>query len=187
MKKLLRRLSSKLRDWHEKQGIRHVQAQQSKLEALPFFHSLYFGATGHTCPGWKSVDGLFHSDAPIAIVVTRGGKVSGVVGFEMLPRTMLVRQLQGAPFGNFNDKYPVAAYMLECAEDIAKALGVKVISVVTPDTAIAYRRDSPEIWQPSPDAEKHMRKIYGYPATTTRYLKSFNWRLRRPVFSRSLS
>jgi hypothetical protein len=186
MKKLLRQLFSTLKRWHESRGIRYVQNHQDRLEGLPFFHSLYFGGTAHTCPGWKSSDGMFHSDAPIAIVVSRGGKVSGVIGFEILKDEVLVRQLQGAPRGNFHDNMKVEVYLLSCTEAIAQALNMKAVWIVTPETAIAYRMAAPESDRPSVKAEMHMRKIYSYPAIAG-YPKRFCWRVRRPTFYRALS
>lgn len=186
MKERLKGLLRKLRNLLETAGERVVRSKLSALQELSFFHSLHFGATGHDCAGWKSVDGVFHSDAPIAIVVTRGGKVSGVVGFEIIGSTMLVRQLQGAPRGNFHDGIKAEEYLLNCAETIAEALEVKHLRIVTPETAIAYRRDAPTEWRPSPKAEEHMTRIYSYPARVGYKLRFF-WRLRRPTFYRSLS
>ncbi len=185
MKKLLRRFLLKLKSWYEAYGKTHVRKQLTELQKLPFFHSIYFGATAHACPGWKSTDGLFHSDAPIAIVVTRGGTISGVVGFEIVGSTILIRQMQGAPKGNFNG-VRVEEYVLRCAEQIAEALKMKVMRIVTAETAIHFRETAPQQDRPSDVAKIHMQKIYSFPAKAGYHISYF-WRLRRMTFIRQLS
>lgn len=186
MIKLLKQLLKELKVWLEKRGENHVRAHLPELEKLAFFHSIHFGGAAHACPGWKSPDGVFHSDAPFAIVVNRQGKVSGVVGFEIVGSTILIRQLQGAPRGNYHDGTTVAEYTLFCAEEIAKALKMKVLRIVTAETAIAYRESAPVQDRPSDVAKKHMQKIYDFPAKVG-YAVSYFWRLRRATFYRQLS
>lgn len=163
-----------------------VRSKLPQLQELPFFHSVYFESTGHKCPGWKSPEGAFHSDAPVAIVVTRKGKVSGVVGFELIGSTIFIRQLQGAPRGNFNDGTKVEEYLLYCAEEIAKALGMKVLRILTPETAIAYREASPPQDRPSEVAKVHMRKIYSFPEKVG-YALVYFWRIRQPTHYRLIA
>lgn len=187
MHQSVRKLLSGLKNFHNNRQENFVRKKIEELQKLEFFHSIYFGSAAHVCPGWKSADGMFHSDAPTAVVITRKGKVSGVVGFEIVGSTILIRQLQGAPRGNFHDGMPVEAYLLQCAEEIAKALKMKVFRVVDAETAIAYRRAAPEANQPSAQAEKHMEKIYSFPAQKVEYAVRWFWRLRRNTFYRQLS
>lgn len=187
MHQSLKKLLSGLKSLHDTRQEKFVRARLEELQKLEFFHSIHFGGDAHVCPGWKSSDGMFHSDAHTAVVVTRKGKVSGVVAFEILGSTLLVRQLQGAPRGNFHDGTPVEAYLLQCAEEIARALKMKVFRVVDAQTAIAYRKAAPESDQPSPQAEKHMEKIYSFPAQKVEYVVRWFWRVRRNTFYRQLS
>jgi hypothetical protein len=182
LKKLLTGLKSRI----EARGERYVRSNWGELHALPFFHSIYYGADVHDCPEWKSPDSKFHSDAPVAIVVTRGGKVSGVVGFEIIGKTILIRQLQGAPKANFHDGTRVEEYTLFCAEQIAKTLNMKFLRIVTPETAIAYREAAEPQNRPSDVAKHHMRKIYGFPEKVG-YAVSWFWRIRQPTFYRQMS
>ena len=186
MKSVFRYLFAGIRQRIQANGIRYVQQRLAQLHKLPFFHGLYYGCDAHACPGWKSVDGKFHSDAPIAMVVTRNGTVSGVVGFEIIGTTILVRQLQGAPKGDYNDRTPPGLYLTQCAEQIARALKMKTLRIVTPEVAIEYRNAAPPSDRPSPHAKEHMRKIYSFPAEL-KYELRYYWRLRRPTFYRSLS
>jgi len=187
MQTLLRKLLSGLKSFHETRQEKFVRARLKELEKLEFFHSIHFGADAHVCPGWKSSDSMFHSDAHTAVVITRKGKVSGVVAFEIVGSTILFRQLQGAPLGNFGDGTPVEEYVLYCAEEIAKALKMKVLRVVTPETAIAYRKSAPASDRPSEAAELRMKKIYSFPAQKVEYVVRWFWRVRRPTFYRELS
>lgn len=171
---------------HEKRGEKHVISMQCELQKLEFFHNIFYGSKAHLCAGWKSSDNIFHSDAPVAIVITRKGKVSGVVGFEIIGSTMLVRQIQGAPKGNFNDGTQAGEYILGCAEQIAVTLGVKTLRIVTPETAIAYRESAPPQDRPSTVAKSHMEKMYSFPGKLG-YRVSYFWRVRRPTFFRELS
>jgi hypothetical protein len=166
----------------EQVGEKMVRSNIQNLESLDFFHRVFFGQTGHLCPGWKSSDGMFHSDAPIAIVAKRKGKVSGIIGFEITGNTLLVRQIQGAPRGNFHDGTKAEEFLLHCAEEITKALGLRYIRVIDAETAINYRRAAPVTEQPSAQAEAHMRRIYSFPASTGRYVHRFCLRLRTKTF-----
>lgn len=186
MHQKFRTLLRGLRRWHDARGEKYVKERLAQLQELEFFHSIHFGGAAHTCPGWKSDDGMFHSDAHTAVVVTRKGKVSGVVAFELVGSTILIRQLQGAPRGNFHDGTRVEAYVLECAEQIARALNMKTLRIVDAETAIAYRRAAPEADRPSSQAEVHMQKIYSFPAQVG-YAASYFWRVRRKTFVRALS
>lgn len=156
------------------------------LQKLDFLHSVHFGADAHRCDDWLSPDRLLHSDAPIAVVVTRKTKVAGLVGFEILGRTMLVRQLQGAPKANFHDGTRVEAYLLSCAEKLCVALRMTAIRVVDADTAIAYRDNARPEDRPSEIAKVHMRKIYSYPAEVG-YAKTYCHRLRRRTHYRHVT
>lgn len=186
MQTLLRKLLSVLKSLHETRQEKFVRSRLKELEKLEFFHSIYFGADAHVCPGWKSSDSMFHSDAHNAVVITRKGKVSGVVAFEIVGSTILFRQLQGAPRGNFYDGTPVEEYLLECAEEVARALKMKIFRVVDAKTAIEYRMSAPEADRPSTEAEKHMERIYNYPAKVG-YATRWFWRVRRSTHFSVLS
>jgi hypothetical protein len=129
----------------------YIQAKLNELKKLPFFHSLHFGIGVHECSDWKTSDRKLHSDADFALVVTRGGKVSGLVGFEVTvertwpPVSVIVKQLQGAPRANFHDGTITAGeYFLDCAKKFTNALGVRHLYVITPETAVEFRTASRE-------------------------------------------
>jgi hypothetical protein len=184
MKQMLRQLLWRFRNRLEARGKAFILARVSDLEELECYHSVYFEEFGH-CLEWRSPGNIFHSDAPIAIVVKRFGKVSGVVGFELLGRTLLVRQLQGSPKANFHDGTRAEAYLVECAELIARKLKMRAVRIVDADTAIAFREAAPPADRPSEQAKAHMRRNYSYPAEAG-YGRSFCLRLRRSTYYRSL-
>jgi hypothetical protein len=186
MKTFLKKNLAGLKAWLEKRGENYVRSNLAELQSLPFFHSIYFGTSAQHCPGWKAPGNAFHSDAPIAVVVTRNGTISGVVGFEIIGSTILIRQLQGAPKGDYNGGVRVEEYILHCAEEIAKALKMKVLRIVTAETAIAYRESAPPEDRPSEMAKVHMKKIYGFPKKVG-YVLAYFWRLRCLTFYRQLS
>ncbi|MBL9049533.1 MAG: hypothetical protein JNK19_05425 [Tabrizicola sp.] len=186
MKRILRNLFHRFQDYQHFKGEQVVRSRLSDISKLPFFHSILFGATGHHCEAWRSVGNVFHSDAPIAIIVKRKGKVAGAVGFEVLGRTLLVRQLQGAPKANFHDGTRAEAFLLSCAEMIAETLQFRTIRVLTPETAIEYRDAAPVDDRPSELAKSHMWRIYSYPAEIG-YGMRFCWRLRRKTYYRSIA
>ena len=186
IKTFLKKLLTGLRNWNDERGDNYVRTHLCELQKLPFFHSVHFGRKAHKCVGWKSSDSAFHSDAPIAIVVTRQGTISGVVGFEIIGSTILFLQMQGAPKGNYNDGTTVAEFTLFCAEEIAKALKMKTMRIVTAETAIEFREGAPPKDRPSEMAKVHMRKVYSWPEKVG-YAVSYFWRLRRPTFYRQLA
>lgn len=182
MKRALRKLFSQFKAKLEERGRSTVSARLQELEKLDCYHSVYFGEYGH-CPDWRSPGNIFRSDAPIAIVVKRKGKVSGVVGFELIGKTVLVRQLQGAPKANFHDGIRAEAFLLDCAEKLARALEMRTLRIVDADTAIAFREAAPPSDRPSEQAKLHMRRNYSYPEEAG-YGRSFCLRLRRSTYSR---
>ncbi|WP_438705858.1 hypothetical protein [Tabrizicola sp.] len=169
----------------EARGRSAIEARLPELQKLDCFHSLYFGEFGH-CPDWRSPGNVFHSDAPAAIVVNRKGKVSGVLGIEVLGSTLLVRQLQGAPKANFHDGTRAEAYLLDCAEQIADAMKMRTLRIVDAETAIAFREAAPPADRPSEEAKAHMRRNYSYPEKAG-YGKSYFWRLRRATYVRPVA
>lgn len=185
MKRLVRSLARQCRRWMEGRGAARLRSRKPDLERLEFFHSCYIDVPACHCPGWLSPENILHFDAPLAVVVKRKGKLAGVVGFEILGSTILIRQLQGAPKASFHDGTSAQAYLLDCAEHIAKALRMRTIRIVDADTAIAYREASPIEDRPSEIAKTHMRRNYSYPAEVG-YTQQYFWRLRRTTYFRSL-
>jgi hypothetical protein len=186
MRSIARKLVGTVHRQLELRGERIVRSRLAALQDIDVFHAIFFGGTTHHCPDWKSADHIIHNDAPITVLVSRKGKVAGIVGFEIVGSTLLVRQLQGAPKANFHDGTRAEAYLLECAERVATALRMPTIRVLTPEAAIAYRDAAPETDRPSEIAKLHMRKMYSYPAEAG-YRKSFFWRLRRKTHLRRLT
>jgi hypothetical protein len=184
MKSVLRKLLWQARQRMEARGRSFILANVPALEELDFYHSVYFEEFGH-CLEWRSPGNIFHSDAPIAIVVKRKGKVSGVIGFEILGKTLLVRQVQGSPKANFHDGTRAEAYLVDCAELIARKLQMRTIRIVDADTAIAFREAAPPADRPSEVAKAHMRRNYSYPEEAG-YGRSFCLRLRRSTYYRTL-
>ena len=116
MKKLVRSLAHQCRRWIEGRGAARLRSCKANLERLEFFHSCYIDLEASHCPGWQSPGNILHFDAPLAVVVKRKGKVAGVVGFEILGGTILIRQLQGAPKANFHDGTTTLFATLNVAE-----------------------------------------------------------------------
>jgi hypothetical protein len=151
IKSVLKKLLTGVKSVIELISRTYVQTKLNELKKLPFFHSLHFGADIHDCRDWKTSDRKLRSDADFALVVTRGGKVSGLVGFELTLDSawpfvsVVVKQLQGAPRGNFHDGTITAGqYLLDCAKEATKVMGVKHLYVITPETAVEFRTASRE-------------------------------------------
>lgn len=157
-----------------------------ELKKLPFFYDVYFSGGACHCPDWKAPGNVFFSDAPIAIVVTRGGKVSGLFAFEIVGRALIVRQMQGAPHGNYGDGTKPESYILTCIEEIARTLKMKSLRIITAETAIEFRESAPEPNKPSPEVKTRIKKFYDHPKTVG-YSQSFCLRLRRSTHYRSLT
>lgn len=162
-----------------------VRSKLPQLQELPFFFEIHYGEGVHHCDKWKSLDRKFHSDAHFAVIVTRGGKVSGVIGFGYIGRTVFVREMMGAPRSNFHDgTVTVEEYLFQCAMEIAKVLGAKHLRFITPETITRY-------WIAargedfSPDQREkilsHMKRMYGHVATKGLRREPY-WRIRDTTF-----
>lgn len=105
------------------------------LSRLDFFHSFFYGTERRQI----SLKHSIWADASVTFVVKRRGSICGVVGGNLRGDTFSVRQLQGVKRAKFHDT-DGNVYMLQCAEEIAKALGLKRISV----RAYSYPKKLPE-------------------------------------------
>lgn len=179
-------VKKQLRSFIEEHSKRRVQKHVEALQKLEFFHSKHFGSGKHLCNEWLTKDNCFVSDAAVAIVVTRAGIVSGLIAFEINGSHILIRQLQGAPNGNFGDNTPVGKYLTECSRELAKALKMKLIWVVTPETVIDYRKTFLDSKPLSEGMEARIRRIYEWPGKLGWKIR-YCFRFRREAFVLPLS
>ena len=105
----------------DRRVIRKSSFDTSKLD---FMHSYFYGN------GERQItdEHRIWADASITFVVEIHGSICGVVGGHLYGNKFSVRQLQGVRGANFRG-VDSGGYLLDCAEEIAKTLGLESVSV----------------------------------------------------------
>jgi hypothetical protein len=127
------------------------------LRHMKFFHALYVGKSSEHI-NLEGTEVWF--DAWYTIVVKKDGKPMGLIGFDLTPHALRVRQIQGLKGANFKG-VPVGHFLLPYAETIARKLGREEVWVQAAERNIYFARENLEDENRLAELYAHRHRMVG--------------------------